>query len=344
MSDDRGSNTRKLKMRHFLHTIFVVSTLSVAVSSVAAAQQEYLLGTASPGGTFHPVGVAISTLVNVELQESAAIKLTAVTTAGSAENVELLRNGEIQLAILQGLVASEAASEAATVPEAPLRSLTALWPNVEQFVIRAELSSTGTIDDLLSLENERVVLGGEGSGTLASSLVLLGNLGIDPIQHFDLVHLGYGPAADAMERGDVVAVALPAGLPTKSLARLRAAMGENAAILSFTEDQAHRADGGRNLWQVHVIAAGTYPEQARDIVTIAQPNFLAVRAEVSEEHAYLITRAIFENLDLLESLHDATQHIALDQALAGLPFALHPGAARYFAERGLDIPDDLLAD
>jgi hypothetical protein len=334
-------------MRRCLIILLCLVAPFFAALAPRAAEREYLLATASPGGTFYPVGVALATLVKVALQQPHGIALTAVTTAGSAENVRLLRGGELQFAILQGLVGSDARAGRGVFshagPDGSLRSLTALWPNVEQFVIRSEFLDTGTIDDLLRIKGRRVVLGDVNSGTLASSQALLGNLGAEIEQDYDLVYLGYGPAADAMQSGDVAGIALPAGMPTKSLARLKAAMGESAVILGFTEDQARRADRGRQLWQPYRIPANTYPGQPRDIMSIAQPNFLAARADVGEEDVYLITRAIYENLALLQSMHDATEAISLENALSGLPMPLHPGAARYFMEKGLEIPSHLVA-
>ena len=316
--------------------------------SAPAAERQYLLGTASPGGTYYPVGVALATLIKVLLQEAHGVVLTAVPTAGSAENVRLMRDGEIQFAILQGLVAANARSGNGPLkesgPQESLRSLTALWPNVEQFVIRAEFAKTGTIDDLLETRGERIVLGDVNSGTLASSRTLLENLGAEIERDNELVYMGYGPAADALQGGEVAAIALPAGVPTKALTRLKSAMGENAVLLGFTADQARRADGGRGLWQAYEIPANTYPAQPDPVMSIAQPNVLAVHADVPEEDVYRITRAIYENLSLLHSLQETTEAISLRNALSGLPLPLHPGAARYFSERGLEIPRTLAVE
>ncbi len=77
--------------------------------------------------------------------------------------------------------------------------------------------------------------------------------------------------------------------------------------------------------------------------TIAQPNFLAVNADVDEEHVYQLTKTMFENLGFLTAIHPATKAMSVEKALAGLPVALHPGAARYYKEAGLDVPERLMA-
>ena len=114
-------------------------------------------------------------------------------------------------------------------------------------------------------------------------------------------------------------------------------------VSTFTDEQAKKADGGLNLWTRYVIEAGTYPGQMKDIKTIAQPNFLAVRADLDEDAVYMITKTIYENLPFLNAIHKATKVMALEKALAGLPVPLHPGAAKFYKEAGLDIPDRLIA-
>ena len=98
-----------------------------------------------------------------------------------------------------------------------------------------------------------------------------------------------------------------------------------------------------NLWVPYAIAAGTYPGQSEEVSTIAQPNFLAVNASVDEEHVYLLTKTMYENLPFLQAIHPATKAMVVENAMAGLPAPLHPGAARYYKEIGLEIPANLMA-
>ena len=122
-----------------------------------------------------------------------------------------------------------------------------------------------------------------------------------------------------------------------------AAAGDSVTLLSFTEEQMATADGGRDLWTPYTIPAGTYPGQDADVQTIAQPNFLATSADISEEHVYELTKAIYENLEFLQAIHPATKAMAIERAIAGLPLPLHPGAQRYYEEVGIEIPDALIA-
>ncbi len=318
-----------------------------AAGNAAAEERSYLLATASTGGTYYPVGVALSTLTKVKLQPTDNIGMSAINSAGSGENIKLLRDNEAQFAILQGLYGYYAWNGKGPLendgPQTNLRSVTMLWQNVEQFTVQADKAPTGTMADIAGLKGGRLSLGKKNSGTLGSNVVLLSNLGVDPEKDFDLVYVGYGPSADAMQNGQIDGMSTPAGTPTGAVTRAIASMGNKVKLLEFTDEQAKTADGGLELWTEYIIKAGTYPGQEKDIKTIAQPNFLAVRADVDEEAVYKITKTIYENLPFLNAIHKATAVMTLEKAIAGLPLPLHPGALRYFKEAGLTIPERLVA-
>jgi TRAP transporter TAXI family solute receptor len=334
-----------MSRRKLLHsTLGAALALSLATPAHAAEDRSYLLATASTGGTFYPVGVAIATLVKVKLQPKEKIGLSAINSAGSAENVKLLSSNEAQFAILQGLYGHYAWNGVGPVnePQTGLRSISMLWQNVEQFLVKAEHNHTGTISDLGGLKGKAVAMGKKNSGTIGSNRFLLNNLGIDLDQDFELVYGGYGPSADALQNGRVEAISTPAGVPTGAVTRAMAAMGDQARMLEFSDEQAAQADGGMSLWTRYVIPAGTYPGQEKAINTIAQPNFLAVRADVDQDAVYRITKTIYENLAFLNGIHKATKAMALEKAVAGLPMPLHPGALRYYREAGLQVPERLV--
>jgi TRAP transporter TAXI family solute receptor len=329
----------------FLILMSVVVAYAV-LNSAAGKERKYFLATASAGGTYYPVGVALATLTKAKLKASHGIEMTAVNSAGSGENIQLLRDNEAQFAILQGLFGYYARHGKGPIAEAgpqhALRAVTMLWQNVEQFSILAQHLKSGTIADLAGLRGEAMAFGKKNSGTLASNRFLLGNLGIDIDRDFDLIYIGYGPSAEALQRGQVAGMGTPAGVPTGAVSRIRAVLGNQISILSFTAAQAQKADGGLDLWTRYTIPANTYPEQSEPIETIAQPNILAVRADVDAEAVYRITKVIYENLPLLRSMHPATTAMGLEKALIGLPLPLHPGAARYYEEVGLDVPPGLV--
>ena len=314
-------------------------------TAVAQEAKDYVLNTASTGGTYHPVGTAISTLSKVKLLPKQKFSLTAVNSAGSGANVQAMGSGAADFAILQGLFGSYAASGTGPVsaPQTNMRSVTMLWQNVEQFGITNDMVKTGTVEDLKATKGMSVGMGRKNSGTIGSNTVLLSGLGMDVSADFQLVDAGYGPTADALANGHAVAAGIPSGPPTGAITKLMASNGDKFTILDVTDEQLTAMDGGRNLWTRYTIAAGTYPGQDKDIQTIAQPNFLAVNANVDEEHVYQLTKTMYENLGFLTAIHPATKAMKIEAAMAGLPLPLHPGAAKYYKEVGLDIPDRLMA-
>ena len=326
----------------------LVAAGAVALSPVAKAEEaSYVLATASTGGTYYPVGVALSTLVKVKLEPKEKIGMSAISSAGSGENVRLLREGEAQFAIMQGLFGSYAATGTGPVAEAGpqenLRSVTMLWQNVEQFIVANDVAGDGTIGALVDLKGEAMALGRQNSGTIGSNRTLLNGLGIAMDEDYELVFAGYGPSAEALQNGQVKGIGTPAGVPTGAVSQLMAAAGDSVTPLDITDEQLVAVDGGRNLWTRYVIEAGTYPGQDKDWNTIAQPNFLATTADISEENVYMITKTIYENLPFLQAIHPATKAMAVELAVAGLPVPLHPGAAKFYQEQGIEIPDRLIA-
>lgn len=301
-----------------------------------------ILATATTGGTYYPVGVAIATLTRQVLAPRGELSLAAISSAGSQENLRLLREREVGFAILQGVYGAWAwHGEGALEGEPPFRDLrvvTGLWPNVEHFVVRRELAPTGYIEDLAGFAGRRFSIGARYSGAEGSARHILGGLGIVPGEHFRPVYLGYGPSADALQDRITDGMNTPAGIPVGAVTRALAT-DPGLVILGFDEAQRERANATyRDLWRHYEIPAGTYPNQPEPVTTIAQANLLAVHADVDADAVYALTRALFENLSFLHAFHSATRELTLETALEGLPVPLHPGAERYFQEIGLLEP------
>ena len=327
----------------------VAGALAAGLAAAPAAQAQdganYILATASTGGTYYPVGVALATLTKVKLEPKQKIGMSAISSAGSGENVRLMRENEAQFAILQGLFGYYATTGTGPVeadgPQENLRSISMLWSNVEHFILSNDHVQSGTAGDLMGVKGQAMALGAQNSGTIGSNKTLFGNMGIDIDADYELVYAGYGPSAEALQNGQVAGASIPAGPPVGAITQLLAAAGDSVTILNVTDEEMAALDGGMNLWTRFVIPAGTYPGQEADIQTIAQPNFLGVNADVPEEHVYQFTKTVFENLPFLQAIHPATKAMSLEAALAGLPAPLHPGAIRYYEEAGVTVPDRL---
>ena len=137
---------------------------------------------------------------------------------------------------------------------------------------------------------------------------------------------------------------VPAGPPVTAITRAYALLGDDMTILSFSEEEIALINSNFPLWESYELDPGTYPNQKESIITAASPNVLVVRADVSEEIVYEMTRLLWENLAILQEIHSATRSMALESSLTGIPLPLHAGALRYYEEQGVSIPEYLRGD
>jgi len=329
-----------------LKKLLATSVIATAMFTSASAETKYVIATASTGGTYYPVGVGIATIASIKLAKEHKTTFSAITSAGSNENVDMLGKGEVNFAILQGLFGSMAwqgKDKYEGNPQKDLRSISMLWQNVEQFTIKSEYAKTGNIKDIKNLYGERFSIGGRSSGSRVSSETILSSLGID-YNKMDLQYLGYSPSSTALQDGKVEGMTTPSGPPTSAVTNAFASIGaDNIKVLDFLKEDLDAINANYPVWTPFTIKAGTYPGQEKDINTIAQPNLLVVTKDTPEETVYLLTKTIYENLPFLNSVHKATLAMSLQKAIDGLPMPLHPGAAKFYKEQGINIPASLIA-
>jgi uncharacterized protein len=335
-------------LKHISRQLLVFfCTFSFGYDAVAADVNSYILATASPGGTFYTVGIAISSLAKVRLEPSkyyGKMTLSAISSGGSGANIKLLRDNEAQFAILQGLYGRWAATGTGELnsdgKQSYLRSVSMLWQNVEHMVMDSQYVKTGTVADLRELYGKKFGIGEKNSGARGSGEEIMTKLGLDSSRYI-YVHKGYGNTSSAMQNGEIAGMNIPAGPPVSAVTNTYAKLGDKITILDFTDKQLKEVNKDGELWTRFVIAANTYPGQKKDINTIAQPNFLATREDVSREDVYALTRALYEYLGFLNATHSATKAMSLDKAVAGLPVPLHPGALDYYIKKGITVPERL---
>lgn len=335
-----------MKNLTMLKKLFVYCALGATViTSVNAVEKKYIIATASTGGTYYPVGVGIATIASLKLAKKYKTTFSAITSAGSAENIDMLEKKEVNFAILQGLFGSMAWQGKAKYDKKPkknLRSITMLWQNVEQFTIKKDFAKTGNIMDLKNLYGENFSVGGRNSGSRISSETIMSSLGIDYTK-MNLQYLGYTPSSTALQDGKIDGLNTPAGTPTSAITNVFATLGnEKIKVLDFDEKDLKKINDNYPVWSFFNIKAKTYPGQTEDIKTIAQPNLLVVTEDTPEQTVYLLTKTIYENLPFLNSVHKATKAMSLEKSIEGLPMPLHKGAIKYYKEKGIKIPKNLI--
>ena len=324
-------------------TICALVGLLAGCDASGPESHNLIIATATPGGTYYPVGVGVGTLLTEKCGPD--ILASAINSAGSGENIQMMVNGEAQLAILQSLFGAMAYSGTGRydAPVRGIRSITMLWQNVEHFLLRSDAVRTGTVSDLKNLGDTRYSIGSRGSGTEGSTLTILSALSISTDVDMMPEYLGYSPSVQALMDGRIAGATVPAGPPVAAATQAFAQMGDGVRLLEFTDDQLSRIKSVYPVWSRYVVKPNTYPGQSDPIQTIAQPNFLACRSDLPTEVVYRITKTIYENLPYLRNIHSATNAMQLDKAIEDLTVPLHPGALKYYREKGVTVPAHLVA-
>ncbi|PCJ28018.1 MAG: C4-dicarboxylate ABC transporter substrate-binding protein [SAR86 cluster bacterium] len=331
-----------MQLRSQLPIFFLLVITLISCSEQTSARRTYILSTGTTGGTYYPVGVALSTLVTAN--QDSPFALTAISSAGSMENIKLLRDNQVQFALILGVFAAWAWDGEGPIrnPQTHMRSISAMWPNVEHFILLSELVTNGTISDLDKLNGERFVVGMRNSGAEYTGAYILNSLQIDYEDKLDLAYMGYGATAGAIQDGNIVGMNIPAGPPVTSITQAFAQLKDRITILNFSEEELAAINQQYPLWDSYELAAGTYPYQDETVTTASSSNVLVARDDVPEEIVYQFTKLLWDNLATLQEIHQATRNMRIEDALKGIAVPLHPGALRYYRELQIEIPEHLL--
>lgn len=325
--------------------LWFVATMSIVVLIMAGCNFEkkevYNIATASTGGTYYPIGVGMGQLWTEHYQDQ-NIKFNGQSSAGSVENIDLMKNGEAEMSILQNLISTQSYEGSGIYEGEPfeeLRAIGMIWPNVEHFVLMNDAVESGDISDI---EGNSFSVGPQASGTEQSTTTMMEGIGLDT-NNITPEYLGYDDTISAMRDGRLDGGSLPAGTPVSAITDMYAS-GLDADILEVTDEQLEQINGVVNAWYSYTIEEGTYPRQTEDIQTIAQPNVLVATSEMDEEMVYNLTKILFENREFMIDVHNSAREMKIETALEGLNTPLHAGAYRYFEEQGIDINDNLIPD
>ena len=322
----------------FLFVFFFLSTCS----EQQAERQTYVLTTGTTSATYYPVGVALATLVSAS--DDVDFSLTAISSAGSLENVKLLRDNQAQFGMMLSIFGAWAFEGNGPIsnPQTHMRSVTALWPNVEHMLLLSEFVTEGSFTDLGRLNGGRVSIGMRNSGAEITGFYILDALNINHEKNLSVAYLGYGPSADALQDGNIIGLNAPGGPPMAALTRAHALLGDELTILEVTQDELDLINWEYPIWNFYDLAPDTYPGQRENIRTAASSNVLVARDDVPEEIVYNLTKLLWENLAVLKEIHTATNSMSLENALQGIPLPLHKGALRYYQEQDIEIPPHLI--
>ncbi len=308
--------------------------VSMGLSTHVAAQEQLSIATGGTGGVYYPMGGGLAEVINNHVEGYSA---TAEVTGASVENMGLIATGDADLAI--GLADTVAQAYSGTGrfegQQLPMvRGLASLYANMIHIVA---LEGSG-ITSLEDLRGKRVSIGAPGSGTEVNTGAILEANGItyDDIEE---QRLNFNETADALANGDIDAGFWSVGAPTSSILNL--ATTQDIVIIALSEAEIDAAMAANATFAKTTLAGGTYTGVDADIAVLGIPNVLTVSSEMSDDVAYSVTKAMFENIADMQAIHPAANQTTVELTLAATPVPLHPGAIRYFEEIGATIPDKL---
>ena len=289
--------------------------------------------TGGTGGVYYPLGGAIANVLSKHLPGVAA---TAEVTSASIDNLKLIGAGKADIAFSMSDSAWDGYSGNGKFHgKLPLRSIVVLYANKTQVVT---VQGKG-IEKMSDLKGKRISTGAPGSGTELIALRLLEAYGIDPEKDVKREKLSVAESVGAIKDNKIDAFIWSGGLPTAAIVDLGATPGQKLMLLDHSDAIPSMVKKYGPLYVKDTIPAKTYPGQEKDVSILSVWNILAVNEKMDDTMVYKITKTIFENKPELVAVHKEAQHIALENQLnGGSPIPFHPGALKYFAEKGIKKP------
>ena len=289
------------------------------------------IATGNTGGVYYPYGGGLARIISQSLPR---VDATAEVTSASVDNLKLIQQGKADIAFTFGDTLDDAVRGRAAFTRSPVRArtLAVLYPSYTQI---ATLEGKN-INRLSDLRGKVVSTGSPNSGTEVMALRLLKAAGLDADKDIHRQGLSVNASVDALKDGKIDAFFWTGGIPTASLLDLASTIGIRPKLLPNDDlVPALQATYGPSLYFRTVVPGGTYPGLTLDVAVVGVANMLVVDERMSDDLAYDLTRVLFEKQRDLAAIHPEGARLTLETAIAGSPAPFHPGAIRYYRERGV---------
>ena len=334
-------------MKKVLVAVLVLFALCAAIGVMTgeaeAKSYRINIATATTGGAYYPIGNAMAQIWSRNLED--VRRASAQSTAGTPQNVELMRDGEVQIAFGQNGICYYAYYGKGIYdgkpPYTDLRGMFTLYPNVMHWLVR---KGSG-IQSIADFKDRKFVPGQVASATEINSREMMEAYGLNYMKDAGEVNVaadfvGYNEAADLLKNAQTDGTHIAGGLPTAAI--MDALSSGVAELISIEEDKIAEISEKYPWYFPFTIPAGTYPNQDKEIRTLALANILFTDANQDEELIYMLTKATYDYHEDLVNAHRATAYTVLENALKGMTVPLHPGSVKYFKEMGVDVPEKLI--
>lgn len=304
----------------------VAIVFTLAACSNEASEEALIIATGGTSGTYYPLGGGIAQIIT----DNTDVSATAQSTGASVENMRLLQSKEVDLAFTQTDIADYASNgllmfESKSVDN--LQGIATLYYETIQIVLPAK----SDINSVADLKGKRVSVGAPGSGTEANAKQILEVYGLT-FDDLKAEHLSFGDSSQKIQDGNLDAAFVTAGAPTSAVTQLSATRG--VKLLSLDGEKINVLVKKFPFYVGQTIPSDTYAG-VDEVSTVAVKAMLTVRAGLSEDIVYDITKSLFENTVKLATINAKAKNISLETALEGMSLDIHPGALKFYQEKGL---------
>lgn len=285
------------------------------------------MATGSTGGTYFPLGGEIAQLWSNEID---GVKVTTQASGASVENVRLLESGEAELILAMNGSANQAKDGTGEFEDGAVKDLVALG-NVYAEMLQIVATKGSGIESIEDMKGKRVVVGPPGSGTEVAARQILGYYGLDPETDIKPSQDTFSDAATKLRDGSTDAAFAALSLPAASIQEV--ATGNPITMVDISGEGLTKLLEEEPSFTEAEIPGGTYNGQDDAVTTVTNWATLYAKPDLDEETAYQLVKTMYDKSGDLE--HEVAKQITLDTALEGLgSIELHPGAERYFKEKG----------
>ena len=296
------------------------------VSSVTGTGTELKFRTGGDQGTYYGFG---SVLAQAITTNGNGTKVTAVVSNGSQDNIEQMQMNVAQLGFVQSDVMSYAYNGERLFEGFPYADFSTVAALAEQVQI---VTCDPDIKSVADLEGKTVSIGASGSGVYYNALDILAAYDLTE-DDINAQYQDFGASADALQDGKIDAAFVVAGAPTVAITTL--ATAKDTYLVGLDDEHIAKLQESSPYYEEYIIPEGTY-EGVPETKTVAVVATVIARDDVSEDDVYNICYTIFENMDNLA--HDKAGELDVEFASGVTAVPYHAGAAKYFAEKGFDVP------
>ena len=312
-------------------TVLIIAVLCMVsfCPTAFAAPHMYIIGTGGMSGGYYPMGGALSQIWNNKNKD--LLNVTVQATGGTVENIKLLETGDVELGIVQSDLIEFASKgmEMFNTEYVMGRTMFRLYPEVITVAVRGSVAGVNTFKDLVG---KRVSFGAAGSGSEASSRLILEALGLS-YKDFDARFVTNTEAIAQMRDNLIDAMLLTASIPHAGF--LDVTTTQEVKILPIDEEARVKLHDKYPFLVPMDLPAGTYKGQPNPVATLAVEAQLICRADIPEDVVYEMVKSIWENHEELVQANIRAAYMERDDPLKGSAIDPHPGALKYYKEKGM---------